>query len=202
MSPHKHPLLILASASPARAALLEQAGITPDAILPADIDETPQKGEHAQDYVKRLAAEKAQTIRQQRTDAYILAADTCCWVRHRIIGKADDHAEAEAILELLSGRRHRLYTGISVITPAGQQRTKRVETIIQLKRLSKQEIQNYLDHGEWQGKAGAFSLQGRGAAFIKAIHGSPSNVVGLPLMETLNLLHGLGWHAKDGLTHA
>lgn len=180
--------LILASASPRRLALLAQVGITPAEILPAEIDESPRKNELPQDYVLRLAVEKAHAIHQQRQGAVILAADTTVACGRRIIGKAADAQEARKFLELLSGRRHRVYTGVAVIDPEGKKRTRCVMTAVQFKRLHASELTAYLATGEWQGLAGAYGIQGHAARFVKSINGSYTNVVGLPLCEVCGLL--------------
>lgn len=180
--------LILASASPRRRDLLAQVGIAPDEILPADIDETPLKGELPQDYVRRLAAEKARAVHAQRHGATVLAADTTVACGRRILGKAADEAEARRFLELLSGRRHRVYTGLCVIDKEGRQRARLTMTAVQFKRLHSTEIEAYLATEEWRGLAGAYGIQGHAARFVVAIHGSYTNVVGLPLLETCGLL--------------
>lgn len=180
--------LILASASPRRRDLLAQVGIIPDEILAADIDETPQKGEMPQDYVRRLAVEKARAVRSLRPDATIIAADTTVALGRRILGKAKDENEARVFLALLSGRRHRVYTGVCVIDGIGRERVRVVMTTVQFKRLHAREADAYLTTGEWEGLAGAYGIQGHAARFAKAIHGSYTNVVGLPLYEACALL--------------
>lgn len=191
--PVTHPSglpFILASASPRRRDLLAQVGIIPDEVLPADIDETPKKGEIPQDYVGRLAVEKARVVRTLRPDVTVLAADTTVALGRRILGKARDEEEARAFLELLSGRRHRVYTGLCVIDEEGRERVRVVMTMVQFKRLHARETNAYLMTGEWKGLAGAYGIQGHAARFVKAIHGSYSNVVGLPLYEACALLEG------------
>lgn len=183
--------LILASASPRRLSLLSQIGITPEEVRPANIDETPQDGELPRLHAGRLAAEKAMAIGAE--DAYILAADTVVGVGRRILPKTDTADEAEHCLRLMSGRGHRVYTGISLIAPDGRQSTKVVETRLKMKRLSDAEISAYLAGGEWEGKAGGYAIQGHAESFIISIIGSFSGVVGLPLYETRNLLTGLGY---------
>lgn len=182
------PLLILASASARRRDLLAQAGIVPDEIFPAEIDETPKKGELPQDYVLRLAKEKAYAVCAQRPGAMILAADTTVACGRRIIGKPADETEARKFLNLLSGRRHRVYTGIALLSASGALRCREVMTVVQFKRLHEREVSAYLTTGEWRGMAGAYGIQGYAARFIKAVHGSYTNVVGLPLLETCALL--------------
>lgn len=185
--------LILASASPARKGLLESIGLMPDEILPADIDETPHKGELPKDYVLRVAEAKAKHIHTQRPQAYIIAADTIGVVGRRILMKEETVEGARKMLQLLSGRRHRVYSGVCVIAPDGKIRRRRVETMVQFKRLEPQELEEYLDSGQWQGKSGCYGIQSRAGGFIAAINGSFSNVVGLPLVETKAMLKGLGW---------
>jgi len=185
--------LILASASPRRQELLAQIGITPDLIIPADIDETPEPQEAPRKLAERLASAKAAIIRKNHPDCFILAADTVVALGRRILEKARDAQEARKFLSLLSGCRHKVYSGISLITPEGKQYTRVVATTVAFKRLSEPELEHYLAYDEWQGKAGAYAIQGRAAAFIKTINGSYSNVVGLPLFETTNMLQGNGY---------
>lgn len=185
--------LVLASASPRRLALLAQIGITADDVVPTDVDEQPLKGEKAPAMARRLAREKAEAARVTDENTYVLAADTIVAVGRRILGKPADEAEARKMLGLLSGRRHRVTTGIALITPAGRLVTKSLTTMVSFKRLSEAEITAYIASGEWQGKAGAYAIQGRAGALIKSIAGSYSNVVGLPLMETKGLLEAHGY---------
>lgn len=180
--------LVLASASPRRLALLAQVGIVPAEILPAEIDEFPRKRELPQEIALRLAVEKARAVRRQRPAAVILAADTTVACGRRILGKAADEREARRFLELLSGRRHRVYTGVAVIRADGEERTRRVMTSVQFKRLHENEITAYLATGEWRGLAGAYGIQGHAARFVTSLTGSYTNVVGLPLCETCGLL--------------
>ncbi|WP_169567602.1 Maf family protein [Sneathiella limimaris] len=190
---NRSPLLILASASPRRKELLLQIGITPDQIDPADIDETPGGDEQPRPYAERLAREKAAAVMERHKGAYLLAADTVVAVGRRILGKAANEAEAKGFLSLLSGRAHKVHTGLSLITPDGQQITKSVTSAVKFKPLDSFEIDCYLKSGEWQGKAGAYAIQGLGSLFIRQIQGSYSNVVGLPLQETGALLSGNGF---------
>lgn len=183
------PRLILASASPRRLELLAQVGIRPDEILPTDIDETPLAREQARACALRLAAAKAEAI--AATDAVVLAADTTVAVGRRILGKPADAAEAEAFLRLLSGRRHRVVTGVAV-RAAGRTRSRAVETAVRFKQLDHADIAAYLASGEWRGKAGGYAIQGRAGGLVPWIGGSYSNVVGLPLAETLGLLAAAG----------
>jgi len=180
--------LILASASPRRKELLAQVGIVPDKIIPADIDETPQKDELPLPYVQRMANEKAASVAAQFPDATVLAADTIVTLGRRILGKPVDAKDAARMLSLMSGRRHKVCTGVTVIVPNQKPRQRTVETVVQFKRLTAQEIEWYIASQEWEGKAGAYAIQGRAEVFVKSIHGSFSNVVGLPLYETVNLL--------------
>lgn len=185
--------LILASASPRRVQLLEQVGIKPSEILPADIDETPLKGELPRDLAQRLALGKAQAIAEQHKGVFILAADTVVGCGRRILDKAENEDYARHCLETLSGRRHHVYGGIALITPEGKEVTRLVDTIVQFKRLTKKDIEDYLKNGEWDGKAGGYAIQGRAEAYIKFIRGSYSNVVGLSLYDTMALLEGNGY---------
>ncbi|MGD1924946.1 MAG: Maf family protein [Paracoccaceae bacterium] len=181
--------LVLGSASPRRRDLLAQIGVVPDAISPADIDEMPTKGELPRPYVERMAREK--NVAVAGADL-ILTADTVVSAGRRILGKPSDAGEAAEFLLLLSGRRHRVTT--SVCLRQGETlRQRTVETRVKMKRLSDAELSAYLRSGEWQGKAGGYAIQGIGAAFIPEIIGSYTNVVGLPLTETANLLAGMGY---------
>ncbi|MEM9145509.1 MAG: nucleoside triphosphate pyrophosphatase [Pseudomonadota bacterium] len=184
--------LVLASASPRRRALLAQIGVVPDAILPADIDETPAAGELPRAYAERLALTKARTIAAGAAEALVLGADTVVAAGRRILGKPVDAAEAVRFLHLLSGRRHRVITAVC-LAGGGAERCRSVLTQVKLKRLSDAEISAYIRSGEWQGKAGGYAIQGIAAAFVPEIHGSYTNVVGLPLTETANLLMGAGY---------
>lgn len=183
--------LILASASPRRVELLTACGYAPHLILPADIDETPKKGEKPAALALRLAAEKARAV--HRAGYFTLGADTVVACGGRLLGKPENAAEAEKFLSLLSGRRHRVISGICVITPDGRERTRAVTTIVAFKKLSPAEIAGYVANGEWNGKAGGYGIQGRAAPFVKFLSGSYTNVVGLPVYDTVNLLNGLGF---------
>ena len=189
------PDLVLASASPRRVELLALVGITPDGIDPADIDETPLKGETPPRLAVRLASEKALTVAERSPDAVVLAADTVVAVGRRLLEKAADEAEAVRFLKLLSGRNHRVFTGVAVM--AGGKLTQRVvDTRVTFKVLSDAEIAAYVASGEWKGKAGGYGIQGRAGAFVSRIVGSYPGVMGLPLYETVNLLSGAGWRAS------
>ncbi len=202
------PKLVLASASPRRLALLEQAGIRPDALLPTDIDETPKKNERPRDLARRLAREKAEAAygvsgnRPELTGSYIVSADTVVALGRRVLPKPEVVDEAAECLRLLSGRTHRVYTGVTLVTPKGGFREKIVETRIRFKRLSSQDIESYLATGEWRGKAGGYAAQGIAGAFILKLVGSHTGVVGLPLYETLALLGGEGYPIHMGWLNA
>jgi septum formation protein len=195
--------LILASGSPRRLDLLAQAGITPDKLLPMDLDETPKRAEHPRSLARRLAQEKAEAAFQHvRSDpawagSYILAADTVVAVGRRILGKPEYVEEASSALHLLSGRSHWVYTGICLITPQSTTRLKVVETKVRFKRLSTTELRSYLASGEWRGKAGGYGIQGFAGTFIQKLSGSYTGVVGLPLAETVQLLNGEGYEFHD-----
>lgn len=183
---------ILASASPRRLDLLAQLGIRPDHVVPSDIDETPGKGELPRPYAARLAREKAQAVAGQHPGSIILAADTVVAVGRRILPKAETESQARACLRLMSGRRHHVYTAIAVIDAGGTVRERLSDTIVTVKRLTQQEIDAYIQSGEWNGKAGGYAIQGRFAAYVKAMSGSYSGVVGLPLYEANALLTASG----------
>jgi septum formation protein len=187
------PTLVLASASPRRLELLRQIGIEPDAIEPAELDEAPLPRELPAAYVMRLARAKFDAVRPRHADAFVLAADTTVACGRRILGKPEDEAAARRCLELLSGRRHRVYGGVTVGAPDGRIASRRVVSRVAFKRLSDGEMRAYLASGEWRGKAGAYAIQGRAAGLVPWVEGSYSNVVGLPLFETAQLLLGLGY---------
>jgi len=197
------PKLVLASGSPRRLELLAQVGIEPDRLMPMDLDETPKKSEHPRSLARRLASEKAEAARkalkddQDGEDAFILAADTVVAVGRRIVEKPERLDEASNALYLLSGRNHRVFTAICLVTPKGATRIKVVETRMRFKRLSKREIESYLASGQWRGKAGGYAVQGLAAAFVAKMVGSYTNVVGLPLSETVSLLSGEGYGVHD-----
>jgi septum formation protein len=208
-SPGWRPKLVLASASPRRLALLQQAGIEPDALLPADVDETPTRSESPKELVKRLARTKAEVARRtarKRDDlnnAFIVAADTIVTLgARRVLPKAEVVEEAAACLRLLSGRTHRVYTAVCVVTPKDGVRERLVETRVRFKRLSRDEVESYLASGEWRGKAGGYAIQGLAGAFIVKLVGSYTNVVGLPLYETMLLLDGEGFPVRFGWLNA
>ena len=188
------PNLVLASASPRRIELLAQVGIVPDHIDPADIDETPLKGETPPRLAARLATTKAQVVAARRPEAVVIAADTVVAVGRRFLEKAADEAEATRFLKLLSGRNHRVFTGVAVVRN-GRVSSRVNETRVTFKPLSQAEIAAYVAGGDWRGKAGGYGIQGPAAAFIQRIVGSHSSVMGLPLYEAVQLLHGVGWRA-------
>jgi septum formation protein len=190
------PPLVLASASPRRLELLRQIGIVPDMSDPADIDETPLRNELPPAHALRLAREKVARVAPRHPGAYVLAADTVVACGRRILPKAADEKTARHCLELLSGRRHRVITGVAVVSPDGQLALRRVDSQVAFKRLSDAEIACYLASGEWCEKAGGYAIQGRAAALIRFISGSYSNVVGLPLFETAQLLAGRGYRPR------
>ncbi len=192
--------LVLASASPRRLDLLRQIGIVPDFVDPADLDETPLKGELPAAHVVRLAAAKARAVAPRHPGAFILAADTVVACGRRILPKAEDAATARACLTLLSGRRHRVYGGVALIMPSGEMAIRRVVSRVAFKRLSTTELEAYLAGGEWHGKAGGYAIQGYAAALIPWMSGSYSNVVGLPLYETAQLLAGRGYRPNCAAT--
>ena len=190
MSPR--PELVLASASPRRIELLALIGISPDRIDPADIDETPLRDETPSRLAARLARTKAQAVVARAPDSVVLAADTVVAVGRRLLEKPADAAEAEKFLRLLSGRNHRVFTGVAVAV--GDRVIHRVvDTRVAIKRLSDAEIVDYVAGGDWKGKAGGYGIQGPAAAFVLKIIGSHPAVMGLPLPETVNLLAGAGW---------
>jgi septum formation protein len=184
--------LILASASPRRLELLRQIAIVPDAIDPADIDETPAPRETPRAHALRLAAAKARVVAARHSDAIVLAADTVVACGRRILPKAEDEAQARACLAMLSGRRHRVWGAIALAAPDGSLRTRVAVTVVRFARLAPEAIDAYLAGGEWRGKAGGYAIQGRAAAFVAFISGSYANVVGLDLFEATAVLRGAG----------
>jgi len=197
---HPLPRLVLGSASPRRLQLLKQIGVEPDAVLPAEIDETPRPREGPRELAQRLANEKAlasAAIAGKRADlapCLTLAADTVVGVGRRTLPKCETREEAQACLALLSGRGHRVFTGLALVTGKGAVRRRLVETRLRFKHLSPGEVEAYLESGEWRGKAGGYAIQGLAGAFVQRLVGSYSNVVGLPLAETAALLAGEGYH--------
>jgi septum formation protein len=198
------PKLVLASGSPRRVSLMNQAGVEPDALRPADVDETPQQGELPRVCANRLAYGKATTALNgigpddDVYGAFILAADTVVAVGRRILPKPELVDEAAQCLRLLSGRSHRVYTALCLITPKRRYRQRVVETRVRFKRLSNEDIESYLGSGEWRGKAGGYAVQGLAGTFVVKLVGSYTNVVGLPLYETIALLSGEGFPVHAG----
>ena len=183
----------MASASPRRLELLGQVGITPSQTIPAEIDETPHRGEMPRVLAERLAREKAQAVIPVNPDAFVLAADTVVACGRRVLGKAENDKDVREFLKLLSGRRHTVIGGIALAAPGGKMRSRAVETVVQFKKLTSAEIDDYVSSGEGIGKAGGYAIQGRAAAYIKYIRGSYSNVVGLSLYDTMQMLSGAGF---------
>jgi septum formation protein len=202
------PKLVLASGSPRRLGLINQAGIEPDALRPADIDEMPKKGELPRALANRLARGKAVAalnavrLDEELRGSYILAADTVVAVGRRILPKAELLDEAAQCLRLLSGRNHRVHTGICLVTPKETFRQRLVETRVRFKRLSDEDIEAYLASGEWRGMAGGYAAQGIAGTFMVKIVGSYTNIVGLPLYETTTLLSGEGFPVRFGWLNA
>lgn len=188
------PRLILGSASPRRLELLAQIGIVPDALRPADIDETPRKAEPPRDYVRRMAAEKAAALDLVEGEA-LLTADTTVAVGRRILGKPADRDEAATFMRLMSGRRHVVLTAIA-LRHGSRTALRLVETKVRMRSIDPAALERYLDAGDWQGKAGGYAIQGAAAAFIPWLEGSFSAVVGLPLSETAAMLAAIGIHPK------
>jgi septum formation protein len=186
-------MLVLASASPRRLDLLARIGVVPDAVVPANVDESVPNGELPRDHALRLAREKSEAVAARKPDALVLAADTVVAVGRRILPKVEDEATLRACMKLLSGRRHRVLTGVALAAPGQKLRTRLVETTIAIKPLSAEEIDFYAAHGEWHGKAGGYALQGYGEVYVRYIAGSYSNVVGLPLAETRMMLKAAGY---------
>lgn len=191
--------LVLASASPRRLALLEQAGLTPDLLNPVDLDETQSRRETPRALSLRLAKEKAAAaaeapiVKALGEAPFILAADTVVAVGRRVIGKAENVSQAGDALWLLSGRSHKVFTSISLLTPTGTSRSRVVESKVRFKRLTREDVDSYLASDEWRGKAGAYAIQGRAGVFVRMLTGSYTGVVGLPLYETVSLLQGTGY---------
>lgn len=183
--------LILASASPRRLELLARLGVTPDEVVPAEIDETPRKGELPSRYACRIAAEKAAAV--ARPGSLVLAADTVVAAGRRILPKAEDEAEARSALELLSGRRHRVHSAVALTDAEGRTRLRLSTSLVAFKPLSSTEVDSYLSSGEWHGKAGGYAIQGRAEALVRSLSGSHSGVMGLPLFETRALLRAAGY---------
>lgn len=189
----KNKRLILASSSPRRLDLLKQVGIAPDEVVPADINETPQEREPPRSLALRLAYDKAHAVAAKNPGAFVLAADTVVALGRRILGKAENGTDVKEFLQTLSGKQHKVIGGIALAVPGGKIISRAVETSVLFKPLTPGEIEGYAAGGEGTGKAGGYAIQGRAAAFIKSIHGSYSNVVGLSLYDTIHLLQGAGF---------
>jgi septum formation protein len=202
------PKLVLASGSPRRLGLLNQAGIEPDSLKPAEVDEIPKRGELPRALATRLARAKADSaleavrLDEELRGAYVVAADTVVAVGRRVLPKAETLDEAAQCLRLLSGRNHRVYTGVCLVTPKESFRQRLVETRVRFKRITKEDLEAYLASGEWRGKAGGYAVQGLAGTFVVKIVGSYTNVVGLPLYETLSLLSGEGYPVQFGWLNA
>lgn len=185
--------LVLGSASPRRLQLLAQVGVTPDLVDPADIDETVLKDETPRMLVKRLAVGKAAAVAARHPDDFVLGADTIVAVGTRVLGKPEDEADARRMLKLLSGRSHKVLTGVAVVAPGGRSASRIVESRITFKRLTPAETDSFIASRDWDDAAGGYKIHQRAGAFVTSLQGSFTGVVGLPLYETLALLTGLGW---------
>jgi septum formation protein len=185
--------LVLASASPRRLELLRQVGIEPDLVDPADIDETPGRDETPRLLASRLAREKARAVAARHPQAFVLGADTLVAVGRRILNKPESEIEARAMLALLSGRAHKVLTGVAVVAPGGRLSERLVETRVRFKRLSVEDANGFIASGDWQDAAGGYKIHQRAGAFVTELQGSYTSVVGLPLYEAVSLLTGLGW---------
>jgi septum formation protein len=201
VTPAREYPLVLASASPRRANLLAQAGILPQRIVAPEVDETPQKGELPRVYALRIATAKARNIASLEREVFVLASDTVVTLGRRILPKAETAQIVEQCLLLLSGRRHQVITAIALISPEGKLRLRALATRVAFKRLTAAEVAGYIASEEGIGKAGGYAIQGRAESFVRFINGSYSNVVGLPLCETLALLHGSGCRANEAVRH-
>ena len=186
------PTLILASASPRRRELIARLGVTPAAVNPVDIDETPRKGELPRVYARRMAAEKAAVIAAQHRDSTVLSGDTVVAAGRRILPKAESEADARMCLDLISGRRHLVLSAVTLMLPGGRALHRLSESIVTFKRLHADEVEAYIAGGEWQGKAGGYAIQGSAEALIRSISGSYSGIMGLPLYETRSMLLSAG----------
>lgn len=185
--------LVLASASARRLDLLRQIGLQPHSVIAAELDESPRRNETPPQLAQRLAQSKMAQVYDGKPSCYVLGADTVVAVGRRILPKPNDAGEARHCLELLSGRRHHVYTAVAATAPDGPERIRLVDSVVAFKRLTPGEIEWYLASGEWRGKAGGYAIQGRAGRFVRFLRGSYSNVVGLPLFETANLLESLGY---------
>ena len=197
LPPSSHPF-ILGSASPRRRDIIAQMGLVADEISAPDIDETHHRSEKPADYATRMAAEKAQALISKHPNSYILTADTVVGVGRRILPKTETQSQAATCLDLLMGRAHRVYGGISLITPDGQHHQRLSIAKVAFRRLSDDEKSDYLRFGDWQGKAGGYAIQGMAASYIHHLQGSYSNVVGLDIYLLSNLLRHLGFRPASG----
>jgi len=188
--------LVLASASPRRVELLGRIGLKPDAIHPADIDETPLKDERPRHLALRLAEQKAAAVVSAQPGAFILAADTVVGVGRRILPKAETEEEERECLRLLSGRSHDVFTGVAIVGPDGRKASRAVACRVTFKRLGHTEVEGYIASGDWKGKAGGYAIQGPAGAFATWVSGSYTTIIGLPLYETAGMLEGLGFPAS------
>ncbi len=195
MTSNEPSKLLLASASPRRLDLLRQINISPEITLAADIDETPRPKELPKNLALRLSQQKANAFRQQYPDHFILAADTVVACGQNILDKAETRKQAQLFIQKLSGRRHQVHGGITLITPSGKELSRHCQTMVQFKPLTPQDIENYIAQGEWEGKAGGYAIQGFAASFVKYMTGSYSNVVGLSLYDTMKILERGGYKA-------
>ena len=186
------PRFILASASPRRLELLGRLGLVPDAVDPADIDETPRKAERPAPHVSRLAAEKAAAVAARHPGAVVLAADTLVAAGLRILPKAEDEATARACLKLLSGRRHQVLTALTVVDASGTARHRLSRSTVRVARLDDADVEAYIASGEWHGKAGGYAIQGRFEAHVDWMQGSFSGIMGLPLADARAMLRTAG----------
>lgn len=187
--------LVLASSSPRRLMLLEQIGVKPDAVDPADIDESVQKSETPRQYVLRVAAEKARVVAARHPGAFVLSGDTAVAVGARILPKAETEVDFRYCWGLLPGRRNRILSGVSLITPEGRQVTKLAEASVVFRNMTGREIEDYFAAGDWKGKAGGYSYQGMAARYIRSTQGNGATIIGLPVYEVSQMLTSLGYHA-------
>ena len=193
----KKKQLILASSSPQRLILLKTIGVIPDKIVPANIDEIPEKNEKPRDFVLRMSKEKALDVSKNFPNSFILSGDTIVACGRRIIGKPSDRDNAKQILNLLSGRRHQVLSAITLIKPDKNEVSKIVITRVKFSRLNQNALNAYLDTNEWKGKAGGYAIQGSASSFIPWINGSYSSVMGFPMNEVNNLLNSSGWKNQN-----
>ncbi len=189
----KHAPLILASASPRRVEILARLGVVPDVIIPAEVDEAALPDEGARGLVQRLAKAKAEAVAADHPNAFVLGADTVVARGRRLLGKPQDEAQARLYLELLSGRRHHVWGGIALVRPDGRVSLRVVDTVVRFKRLSQEEIRDYLASAQWHDKAGGYAMQGGAAAFVDFVRGSPTNVLGLCAYTVMQMLRGAGF---------